>query len=568
MPVADGLSATQRKRALWLTALFATLSALAFALSFPLSETFVAGWPLAFVWGGLLSASVWHAPSARALALCVAPPFFVAYFAHQSWMMDVTALGMPVLAAYLTMWTVVLALVLRLLSGSSRDVRVPFALTLPVSLVAMEFLRGDLVCTGYAWFFTAHPLVEWESGSQIAALGGGWLLSALAALVSGAATDIILFPRRRMLGAIFAVICVVASTLYGNHALIVAQEELAQTIAGEVNSPRRPSFLLVQTNLPMSNKLSWEPEAQIDDFISFATLSLEGAARAREQHRSVDAVVWPETMLPGFGLEKDTLQNLKDGGYYPGFRYYDGMCDLARRVGAPFIVGSPAYLALRLENGRFAWDHQFNSAYLVDANGTHARTDKIFLTPFGETMPIISNWDWLEQQLLAIGADGMTFDLDSADAPTRFVLKTTCGEITVGVPICFEITAPWASRRIAFDGGTRAVSLLVNISNDGWFSESLAGRRQHVQVAQLRAIELATPVLRCANTGMSASIDAQGRVRELLPPTRDGTLLVRPMCAQIVPLSALVGDGVAWCALIVTVVGSAAALRKRRAMLG
>ncbi len=564
MPVAEALSATQRTRAWWMSASFATLAALAFALAFPLSETFVAGWPLAFVWSGLLCASVWHAPSTRALAVCVAPPFFVAYFAHQCWMMDVTALGMPVLAAYLTMWTVLLALVLRLLSGSACCVRWPFALTLPAALVAEEFLRGDLVCTGYAWFFTAHPLVEWESGSQIAALGGGWLLSALAALVSGAAIDFALFPRRRMLGAIIAVACVVASTLYGNGALVRAQAALAQAIADDATSPTRPSLLLVQTNLPMSNKLSWEPQAQIDDFISFATLSLDGAARAKESHRTIDAVVWPETMLPGFGLEKDSLQNLHDGGCYPGFRYYEGMCDLARRVGAPFIVGSSAFLALRLEKGRFAWDHQFNSAYLVDATGTRARTDKIFLTPFGETMPIISNWDWLEQQLLALGADGMTFDLDTADAPTRMVLHAACGDITVGVPICFEITAPWASRRIAFDGGTRAVSLLVNISNDGWFSTSLAGRRQHLQVAQLRAIELATPVLRCVNTGMSASIDAQGRVLERLPPQKDGTLLAQPMCAQIVPLSARVGDAVAWCALLMTVVGSVVMLRRHR----
>jgi apolipoprotein N-acyltransferase len=302
----------------------------------------------------------------------------------------------------------------------------------------------------------------------------------------------------------------------------------------------------------MSNKLGWAPEAQVRDFIQFAELSLEGVRSAREP---VDLVVWPETMVPGFGLERDSLRMLVEREVFPGDRFEEALRDLSRLVKAPLLVGSPAYLGLRIEENRFVWDSQYNSAYLIDADGRRGRTDKIFLTPFGETMPIISNWAWLEEQLLAIGADGMTFDLDVAEAPERFTVATAAGDIRVGVPICFEITAPWASRRIAFDGVERRVDLLVNISNDGWFGWSGAGRRQHLQVAQLRAIELATPVVRAANTGLSASISARGAVEGRLRANAAGSLLATP-CAPMggppsstVPYAVLVGDGVAWAAL-------------------
>jgi apolipoprotein N-acyltransferase len=94
--------------------------------------------------------------------------------------------------------------------------------------------------------------------------------------------------------------------------------------------------------------------------------------------------------------------------------------------------------------------------------------------------------------------------------------------------------------------------VLVNISNDGWFGPSGAGRRQHLQVAQLRAIELATPVVRAANTGMSASIAADGRILAFLPANKAGSLLaqVTPAASGLgEPYAVLTGDLVAWTAL-------------------
>jgi apolipoprotein N-acyltransferase len=536
---------------------FGALAALAFALSFPLSEDFVAGWPLVFAWPALLGASVRLAASWKSAAMAAGVPFFAAFLAHEWWMHAVTVLGMPVLVAYLAVWTVVLALVVRTLGGTRQAPRAPFILALPVALVSIEFLRGDLVCTGYAWFFAAHPLVEWPAVAQVASIGGGWMLSALAAVVAGGALDAcVARGARRIWSPVAAAACLGAAVAFGA-ARIAAHDA--------VTTPPERALLVVQTNLPMSNKLAWEPAAQVEDFVAFARLTIEGAAAARKAGDSFDAAIWPETMVPGFGLEPESIRALLEGRYFPGDRFEEGLRDLSSRIGAPLVVGSPAFLRLRAEGQRWAWDRQFNSAYLVDATGARGRTDKIFLTPFGETMPIISNWDWLEQRLLDLGASGMTFDLDAAASPSTLAIEAGAAPLRMGVPICFEITKPWASRTIAFDGEARRADVLVNISNDGWFSASKAGRRQHLQVAQLRAAELATPVVRAANTGISASIDATGRLEGSLGAVTEGTLVARFRPATGTPLAARVGDGFAFGMLALAVLGCALARRVKSA---
>jgi apolipoprotein N-acyltransferase len=556
MQAADGAHRWWPTRTAWVASFAASV---AFTLSFPLSESLVAGWPLTFLWPLLMARAAAFASSARSATVAVFVPFFLAFLTHQWWMREVTELGMPILVAYLAAWMALHGLLVRFLAGTSGNPRLPYVVVLPMTLVAVEFLRGDLVCTGYAWFFAAHPLVEWTTLAQCASLGGGWLLSALAGAVGGAVLDA--FARRGAHRSAWrwASPCAVALAVLG--ALLYGTARRGGLTADAERAPRA-ELLVVQTNLPMSNKLSWAPEAQVEDFIDFAQLTLEGATRAG---RPIDAALWPETMVPGLGLEPDALRMLEERSLFPGSRFDEALRDLSRRIGAPLIVGSPSFLGLRVEGNRFKWDAHHNSAYLVDAGGAKARTDKIFLTPFGETMPIISRSDWLEERLLALGADGMTFDLEEAAAPALLTLETQRGPVRVGVPICFEITAPWASRRIAFDVGVRSADVLVNLSNDGWFAGSGAGRRQHLQVSQLRAIELATPVVRAANTGISASIDATGELRGTVPARTAGTLLASVALASGVPVAAIVGDGVAWAALVSVAVALVVRVSRSRA---
>jgi apolipoprotein N-acyltransferase len=531
------------------TVALATLAALAFLLSFPLGRDVTAGWPLAFVWPALLAAAAARAGCRKRIAFAVGPAFLGAILWHEWWMHEVTALGMPVLVLYLTAWTLLLAWLLARLGGA-HGLRLPWIVAIPTALVAVEFLRGDFICTGYAWFFAAHPLVEWREVAQVASLGGGWALSALAGLVAGGLLDLVAAKGwRRRLSPLVAAAALLAAHLFG-----ASRVAALDAIAAAPAKPGDRHALLVQTNVPMSNKLAWSPEDQVEDFLVGARLTIEEARKARSEGRAIALAAWPETMLPGFGLEPESLRTLVEGRYYPGDRFEKALVDLSKAIDAPLLVGSPAYEGLRVDGNRFAWDRQFNSAYLVDAGGVRARTDKIYLTPFGETMPIISRSDWLEAQLLALGAAGMTFDLEAADEPRAIPVGAAPDGFTIGVPICFEITMPWASRRIAFAGGERVASVLLNLSNDGWFGPSELGRRQHLQVACLRAVELDTAVLRSVNTGYSAWIDRTGRVRGMLGANEAGAIVARIEPSEGVPLAARVGDGVAWCAVILVVV--------------
>ena len=220
-----------------------------------------------------------------------------------------------------------------------------------------------------------------------------------------------------------------------------------------------------------------------------------------------------------------------------GFEYGDiftrSIEQLVDELDVPFLVGTGSYPDLRVTDaGEAEWDREYNSAYLVTPSGApYTRVDKVFLTPFGETMPYISKWTWLEKQLLAFGAEGMAFELDAGTTSVRpaFVPRTP-DEVPVhfAVPICFEDTMPEVVRAMVWSEGERAANLLVNISNDGWFGTDDAGRAMHTLCARWRAIENDLWVVRVANTGESVVIDPEGSIvdRVASGPRTSGTRLV------------------------------------------
>jgi apolipoprotein N-acyltransferase len=180
-------------------------------------------------------------------------------------------------------------------------------------------------------------------------------------------------------------------------------------------------------------------------------------------------------------------------------------------------------------------------------------------------MPYISAWPWLEARLLALGAAGMRFDLRAGTEPTVFAVRSVSlgRDVRVVTPICFEATTSWVCRRMIFEDGARRADLIVNVSNDGWFGWWDAGRVQHMQQARMRCIELATPMVRAANTGVSAIVNARGQVLEQGAIAEDGSrgtvrvggvLWGRVPLAAGSPLHAVVGDAVGWAAMLIAAI--------------
>lgn len=493
----------------WLLALG---SAACFALAFPpfgpwwLAVAAISGWVMLAA-RETLTRGAWFAITVSALLM---------WLWFQLWVIDVALVGYPFMCIYLALYTPLFVWALRQSARGTIGAYVPWAVRAPIVLVALEWIRGVIVFDGYPWYAAGHPLIDCAPLAQVADFGGTPAASFLVASLGGAVVDVFCWRAQRavpshasrtsLAGVFVAIALLVGSLGYGSMRLAETEQCLT---AG-------PRILAVQTNLTTDNKIGWPRDRQESDVAAFGALTLSLAESARANGDAIDLIVWPETMLPGFGLEPETISMMSAGGWWPGSRFSDFVHSIARNVGAPFLVGSPAYLGLRAQNERWVWNQQFNSAYLLEPAGTQQRYDKVFLTPFGETMPYISNWSWLEEQLLALGARGMTFDLDaSTDLRTLAfhwgAANDATKQIELATPICFEDTVAPVVRKLVYraDGSKRA-AIIVNLSNDGWFGFSDAGRAQHALMARWRCIENRVPMVRVANTGISAAFTSEG----------------------------------------------------------
>ena len=507
----------------------------AFALLFALSFPPFGVWPLILLAPVPLAILATHATRRREWI----PPVFawstILWAWFHWWIIEVSVAGLLPLSLYLACFTTLSVWMLRVLSTGAP--RVPLWVALPLVLTGIDFLRATLVLDGYPWYLFHQPWIDATPVASLAWWGGGWLVGVWAGACSGLLAEWCCTPsatpaRHRWLGVALPAVA------------------LAGLLPWWTSSPDRPdgtlNLLAIQTNLPTDNKIGWTMERKLEDVPAFIDQTVAALERARADGIEVDLVAWPETMLPSVGFEF-------------GDQFSEAIEGVVRRIGVPMLVGSPCYLGIRADAERgWTWDRHFNSAYLVTPGGPpYARVDKVFLTPFGETMPVISNWEWLERQLLAIGASGMSFDLDAGEEIVRLEVPGrgaggSSRSVRLAVPICFEDTVPGVVRRMVWQDDRRLVDLLVNLSNDGWFANDDAGRSMHELCARWNALANRTPMVRVANTGRSSLIGADGR----LDAARGGARTVWshvfevPLPGGPAPLYARLGDSVGWSTLL------------------
>ena len=502
----------------WIVAL---ASAACFVLSFP---------PVGWWWlaPGAYAAIILLGSGSRLGLNAVAALFvsaLVSWLILEAWLTQVAALGYAVLAPFMAIYWPLAAWLLRRCRASAIGSRLPVCVLAPVVLVAVEWLRGTVVMDGYPWFMIGHPLID-TPWAQLADLGGVPVVTALVVFVCATVCELTGWcgsvRRAVSLGALVAVLG--GAWCYGSWR--IGERAVHRTLG--------PAILAYQTNLPVSNVAPWPRERQESDVADFARGTLGAWRDLADRDIRVDLIVWPETILPGFGLEEPTLATLRDGAWWPGDRFARIPAAIVQATGAPMLVGSPVYLGLAPSGDRWSWTAHYNSAYLVEPSGSRQRYDKVFLTPFGERMPYISAWPWLESKLLTVSAVGMSFDLDEGHAAAPLALewgppsaRETC---QIATPICFEDTVARVVRRMVYaDNGVKRAGLIVNLSNDGWFGDSDAGRAHHELMARWRCIELRVPMVRTANTGISGAYDSCGApiAGAVLPSRKTGSLLAQ-----------------------------------------
>ncbi|MDE3017051.1 MAG: apolipoprotein N-acyltransferase [Pseudomonadota bacterium] len=230
---------------------------------------------------------------------------------------------------------------------------------------------------------------------------------------------------------------------------------------------------LVQGNVPQSDK--WDPKLQMQGVETYLRLTqLPGLDKATH-------VIWPETAVP-FPVRAHTpLARALGNGVPPGVVLITGALraegiNPAKREAANF----------RIWNSLVAINHH------GDIVGTY---DKARLVPFGEFLPFRK---WLPEFLTTPAGD-----IDFSRGPGRETLEWP-GLPPIFPMICYEAIFPG---RLP----PERPGLLLNVTNDAWFGDSI-GPRQHFEMARMRAVEQGVPLVRVANTGITAIVDSFGRV--------------------------------------------------------
>lgn len=340
-----------------------------------------------------------------------------------------------------------------------------FALLLTLS----ELARGH-VLTGFPW---ATPGQIWigHAPAQVAALAGQYGLT-LATLTVAAG-----LAALRPVPVVLALALLAAGFGYGAWRLSWPEPPV-------LAAPQGVTVRLVQPAAEQG--LKWDA----DEAQTFFRRQLDFTAAGPV----VDLTIWPETAIP---------YTFED---YP---------DLAPMIADAARGGAVALGVQRLEPGEGGVWRFFNSLVVLGPGGARlASYDKHHLVPFGEYVP---GGDWI-MDLTGIGAFAAQAGnaYTAGTAPATILPAPALGRI---LPlICYEAVFPQDLRA----PGARA-DWLLQVTNDAWFG-TLTGPFQHAAQARLRAVEQGLPLVRVANTGVSAVYDARGRVVAELPFGQPGWL--------------------------------------------
>jgi len=382
-----------------------------------------------------------------------------------AWLMPFAVLGLP---AYLALFTAFGFALARLIW--TRDASRVIALA--ASLTLGEWLRGH-VLTGFPWNTLGYALTEPLALAQTASLIGLWGLTFLAVAIFASPAVLIdgsSRGRRPWIAPAAALLLLVGIGIFGAVRLALRPTVTVANV----------KLRIMQPNLQQDVRFNYAAKAEVMQ--KYLTLSDRASGPQSTGVRDAGILIWPESAFPFFlTREADAMAQISD--LLP-----KGTILITGSVRAPDLP--PGTKITRAYNSIYAIDHDGRVLSIYD---------KLHLVPFGEYLPY---QDWMEKlgfvQLTKVqggfipGARRRAIEFQNA--PPALPL------------ICYEAIFP-----VSVAAGDERPGWIVNLTNDGWFGIS-TGPYQHLQQARLRAIEQGLPVVRAANTGISAVIDPLGRM--------------------------------------------------------
>ncbi|NVN85640.1 MAG: apolipoprotein N-acyltransferase [Rhodopseudomonas sp.] len=380
-----------------------------------------------------------------------------------AWLLPAAVCGLPAYLALFTAFGFALARLIWTRDGSR-------VLALAVSLTLSEWLRGH-VLTGFPWNAFGYALTEPLALAQSVSLIGIWGLTFLAvAIFASPAVLIDGDARRRWLAPVAALGLLAAMGSYGAVRLQGSPTRLVDKV----------KLRIIQPNLPQDDRFNYSAKAEV--MKKYLTLSDRATGPQSTGVRDATLLIWPESAFPFF-LAREA----------------DAMAQIAELLpkGTVLLTGSvrPPEVPPGTRITR-----AYNSIYAIDHDGSIlAVYDKLHLVPFGEFLPYQNLMEKIGFVQLTKVHGGFIPGLRRKiiglpNAPPMLPL------------ICYEAIFP--DEIVSRDDRP---GWILNLTNDGWFGIS-SGPYQHLQQARVRAIEQGLPLVRAANTGVSAVIDPLGRI--------------------------------------------------------
>jgi len=518
------VSAAERRRsapgpAARRTSLLAATGAVAMFLVQPPADL----WPLAWIaplpW--LTLAAAREVPGARPWRT-----LWLGGFAH--WLLAIhwlrlphpaTAIGWVALSAYLACYVVLFVWTTRRLV---HRLTWPLMLAAPVAWMGCEQLRG-WVGGGFSFAGLGHTQWRWTTLIQAAdafgAVGVGGVVMAVAAGIAECAAA--RTAARRLLAAGVTAAVPALALAYGTWRLATVPPPTGRPL----------DVLLVQGSI--DTELKHDPAAGGQVARHYDELTLAGLAAGAG---TPDLIVWPETMWRWGLITIDPAEVLPEtvvvealgaaaaAALDPAERQararraieterLDALAAFARRYGAAWLVGLDRQEIAPAAPGGAS---HYNSALFLDATGARLGCyDKMHPVLFGERIPCGETCPWL-------------YRLTPLPAGLTAGRKPVAVEIAgwhVAANICYETAVPEAVRSLVRDvaAAGRRPDVLVNLTNDGWFWGS-SELDMHLACGIFRAVEVRTPLVIAANTGLSAWIDGSGRLLARGPRRDTATL--------------------------------------------
>lgn len=414
------------------------------------------------------------------------------------WLAVVSPLGMVLLPLYLGIfWGLFGAFAAKLGKAESAGASLRVAFCLGAVWAGLEWLRGWLF-TGFGWnglgvaFHEARVMAQ--AADLLGVTGLSLMLVFFQSVVAQAGRQLI----RRQPGMRWdlAVAGMLVISMYGYGRARIASEARAESV--------RLKTMLVQINIPQDAARVLWTDLQVHQAYEDETLKALDALKSPRGEippKWPDWVMWPESALTGrilrtesgewgtWQINLDTISQVRTAG---PFSLIYGVNELeAEKSGDQLVMKT---------KGR-----AYNSIAVMSPEDELQTYRKRHLVIFGETIPFVDSIPFLKkiyEQQAGVEFGGSFTPGDSVEP-----LPIPAGGTVIGaIPtVCFEDTVGRLVRKFTRPGP----QVIINVTNDGWFKESPAAA-QHFANARFRAIELRRPMLRCANSGVSAALDSTG----------------------------------------------------------